>query len=220
MAECPSCGADNPDYAFYCGKCSASLRNERGEIITPSSGKSKRQAAVETPGLVPQGTPQQAQKAALCRQCGRQLIESATFCPYCGSPIWGSASTQEGWTTFAYGADTHGDRASGTLVLGGIMATLAGILALGQGLLLTVVTSSFYGDYVSGSGAVCLCGGLDVLFGLGSIAGGFFAMRRNSFGLSLAGAVVGMLGIGFGFGFLFGLIATVCIAVSRAEFLD
>ena len=25
--KCPACGADNPDYTFYCGKCAAELRS-------------------------------------------------------------------------------------------------------------------------------------------------------------------------------------------------
>lgn len=26
VVKCPSCGAENPDYSFYCGKCAAELK--------------------------------------------------------------------------------------------------------------------------------------------------------------------------------------------------
>jgi uncharacterized membrane protein len=37
--KCPNCGAENPDYAFYCGKCSATIREAEQETraAEPSS---------------------------------------------------------------------------------------------------------------------------------------------------------------------------------------
>jgi hypothetical protein len=37
--KCPNCGAENPDYAFYCGKCSATMKEAEQETqaMEPSS---------------------------------------------------------------------------------------------------------------------------------------------------------------------------------------
>lgn len=96
------------------------------------------------------------------------------------------------------------------------MAILAGVLALGQGILWAGVSSAA-AAYIP-TGALCLCGGVDMIFGLASIAGGIMALKRTSFGLALLGAILGMLGFGFLIGALLGLIAVILIAVSRNDF--
>ncbi len=153
----------------------------------------------------------------MCRSCGREVSPNYLFCPYCGS------ETPEGWKRGyrpdyyqgEYAEPVLGKKASGTLMLGGIMAILAGVLAIVQSIVLWN-----WLPLLSDSGLLCFCGGLGALFGLGSIAGGVFAIRRENFGLSLTGAIVGMLATGFGVGALFGLIAIICIAVSKEEYFD
>lgn len=105
---------------------------------------------------------------------------------------------------------------SGALIAGGVFAILAGVLALGQGLLYSSFSSAF--AYVSGSNSLCLCGGLDVLFGAFSLVAGVFALKGKNFALALTGSVFGMLGIGFLIGFVFGLVAIILIAVSKNDF--
>ena len=105
---------------------------------------------------------------------------------------------------------------SGALLAGGIFAILAGVLAFGQGLLYSALSSSFAS--LRGSGSLCLCSGLDVMFGAFSLVAGVCALRRTNFGLAVIGAVFGMLGIGLLIGGLFGLIAVILIAVSNKEF--
>jgi len=95
------------------------------------------------------------------------------------------------------------------------LAIIGGILALGQGLLYVIVGSSVTGVAPP---SLCFCGGLDIVFGAASIAGGAYAMQAKSFVLALVGAILGMLGLGLLVGFVFGLIATILIAVSRGEF--
>jgi hypothetical protein len=99
------------------------------------------------------------------------------------------------------------------------LAILAGVLALGQGVLYVSVDAAVSAYIPTGTGMLCLCGGLDIVFGLASLAGGIMALKRTSFGLALLGAILGMLGFGFLIGALLGLIAVILIAVSRQDFV-
>ena len=227
MAKCPNCSADNPDYAFFCGKCSSELRDATGKIIEPSVKEPPAEKPIvqehsQSGEIKP--TPVKLSKPRLinCAWCGRQVNASTLYCPFCGKNPggpWKGGSRESdylGDEAAQYEEASASGGASGTLVLGGVMAILAGVLALGQGLIYAGAASVV--SYLPGSGSVCLCGGLDALFGIGSIVGGIVAIRQSSFGLALAGAIVGMLGLGFIVGALFGLIAIICIAVSRQEF--
>ncbi len=57
-----------------------------------------------------------------------------------------------------------------------------------------------------------IMGGLLVVLGIIAIVGGIWALRRRSFGLSLAGAVC-ILPLG-----ILGIVAIVCIALAKREF--
>ena len=57
-----------------------------------------------------------------------------------------------------------------------------------------------------------IMGGLLVVLGIIAIVGGIWALRRRSFGLSLAGAVC-VLPLG-----ILGIVAIVCIALAKREF--
>ncbi len=57
------------------------------------------------------------------------------------------------------------------------------------------------------------------LFGVLSIALSMSAVRRTSYAVSLAGAVFGIMSIGFLFGAFFGLMALILLVISRREFL-
>ena len=57
-----------------------------------------------------------------------------------------------------------------------------------------------------------IMGGLLVVLGIIAILGGIWALRRRSFGLSLAGAVC-ILPLG-----ILGIVAIVCIALAKREF--
>ena len=227
MATCPKCGADNPDYLFYCGKCSAELRDSAGRIIQASGEKteaaSAKTAEAQTGEKASVSTTLPSPLMAHCAWCGKQVNSTTLYCPFCGKNPrgpWEGGSREsdhyDGQTE--EGTELHSSHASGTLVLGGVMAILAGVLALGQGLLLLVASSSV--SYIPGSGSVCFCGGLDALFGIGALVGGISAIQRKSFAIALVGAIVGMLGLGLLIGALFGLIAIICIAISRQEFTD
>ena len=223
MARCPKCGADNPDYSFYCGKCSSGLRDAAGKIIDPSRGDTAP-TGEENPAQQLSAPSTSPPQLIYCCWCGKQVNASTLYCPFCGqNPRGGHGQGypregQYSWNQYSQPfAQVRPSHASGTLVLGAIMAILAGALATAQGFLYGVASVEL-SYVVSGTGPVCLCGGIDVLFGIGSIFAGVYALKRTHFALAVAGAVVGMLGLGFLLGAVFGLIAIICIAVSREEF--
>lgn len=152
-----------------------------------------------------------------CSKCGKEIDATSYTCPFCGEKPWDVGTDR--WSQVYDSEYTYSD--SGTLakdkssspVAGGILAILAGVLALGQGLI-----------YMAGSavvnlpGALCLCGGIDFLFGAAAVFGGICAIKREHFAIALIGALLGMLGLGLLIGFLFGLIALILIALSKDEF--
>lgn len=64
----------------------------------------------------------------------------------------------------------------------------------------------------AGSPWLIVMGGLLVVLGIIAILGGIWALRRRSFGLSLAGAIC-VLPLG-----ILGILAIVCIALAKREF--
>jgi len=58
-----------------------------------------------------------------------------------------------------------------------------------------------------------IVGGLLVVLGIIAIAGGFSAIRRKSFGLSLAGAICALIPLN-----LLGLLAVIFVSLERREF--
>ena len=178
-------------------------------------------------GAIARETPSQqfAQpEMRYCSKCGGKIRADSFRCEHCGERPWqapasqGTASIWETDDTTSYRPSDNyfssSQSDSNAPVIGGIMSILAGILAVGQGLLYMAGSSviSFY------SGALCFCGGIDFLFGAVAIAGGLAALKRDSFAIAIIGAIMGMLGFGFAIGFVFGLIAVILIAISHNEF--
>lgn len=216
MAKCPKCGNENPGYVFYCGRCGseipedlrkATLEKEKEDSQTASppttSSDSSAPSVRRSPGPA---------RITYCRNCGADYDSDMNECPACGK----SLEEQLAHLTYSMDGSHSSTGATGGLFAGGILALVAGVLALGQGLIYAAGGSAF--SYAPGSGLLCLCGAIDILFGLGSMAGGYFAIKREKFTLALLGAVVGMLGMGFLIGFVLGLIALVLIATSKGEF--
>ncbi len=59
MAKCPNCGAENPEYSFYCGRCSAELKDSSGQpYVTPRPAPSPPPRRV-TPRVVEVAVPLQ-----------------------------------------------------------------------------------------------------------------------------------------------------------------
>jgi len=219
--RCNKCGKDNPGYTVFCGWCGNDLKKmPEGAADTPPEPPTSDVAmARDAP------SPQFAEpEMRYCSKCGGKIRADSFTCEHCGERPWqapASQATASIWetedTSFnddSYYSSSSSRSESSSPVIGGIMSILAGILAVGQGLLYMAGSSliSFY------SGALCLCGGIDFMFGAVAIAGGLAALKRDSFALAIIGAILGMLGFGFVIGSVFGLIAVVLIAISHNEF--
>ena len=199
--RCPYCGAPGQEYLFNCSKCGKELPRD-------ASGKPLRAAGVED--------------KRFCRHCGKEIGAYCTSCPSCGEPVSDTrvSSIHEPPRhddLYAWASPALVRSESSLPIVAGIFLVLAGILALGQGLIYAVANSIAVSAYGYG-GDLCMCGGLDIVFGLGSIGGGILCFSRSSFVFAVIGAVLGMLGLGFFVGSLFGLIGLIFLAVSRNEF--
>ena len=213
--RCGKCGKENPGYSTYCGWCGSDL---------PRLPLTAADAQVEPEAPVTVSTPETPSQVAepemrYCSRCGKEIRADSFTCQYCGERPWdatGSIRGQYDTTSddFFRQEAMETQETSGP-VIGGVMAILAGTLAVGQGLLYIAGASVID---LGGSGFLCFCGSIDFLFGAVSVMGGIAALKREHFGTAVAGAVLGMLGIGLFIGFLFGLIAVIFIASSRNEF--
>jgi len=222
MARCTRCGAQNPDYVLYCGKCGGEVTKDENAVIVPvipSEPLKRADQAKATETSAPQRPEPQKKN---CAWCGREVRAEAYVCPYCGKNPWGpwgrNRQDEEMYSQYVEEEIPSYEKASGMLTLGGVLALLAGVLALGQGLVYVVVGQAI-ASYAP-SGFLSCCGGLDVLFGILSIAAGIYAIQRKHFWLAIMGSVFGMLGLGLIVGFFLGLVGLVIIATSRQEFRD
>jgi DNA-directed RNA polymerase subunit RPC12/RpoP len=201
--RCPYCGEPGQEYRFNCTKCGKELpRDSSGRPIPLEAEKGKK----------------------FCRMCGKELGPAVTRCPYCGTSlgdIWSPISQPAEF----YGEDESYDNSielrheSSVPIFAGVCLLLAGLAALGQGIIYMIANSiaqSVYGYDIGGS--LCFCGGLDALFGLAAIFGAVMCFGRKSFVFALIGGILGMLGVGFLFGAVFGLVGLILVAVSKDEF--
>jgi len=132
----------------------------------------------------------------------------------------------------------NGNDRGGLLSAGGVLSIVAGTFeVIGGGLMVALVSlriplrlwlSSLLpgvpGGWFEHSWAVVpfapviptwliVIGGLFVVLGIIAIAGGVSAMRRKSFGLSLAGAICAFIPLN-----LFGLLAVIFVSLGKREF--
>jgi hypothetical protein len=113
-------------------------------------------------------------------------------------------------------------------VIAGVLIIIAGLAALAMGLFYMVLDVGTIED--SGvalppevtiediQSVLVVCGAVLIVFAAIAIVGGYFAIQRKHFFISVAGAVFGLLGIGFLLGALLALIGLILVAISRQEF--
>jgi len=103
-------------------------------------------------------------------------------------------------------------------VIGGVCVIIAGALAMLQGGMM-LIGEAFITVYAGElTGAVGLFGVGFLVVGLMSVLFGIWAVGRLGYTRSLLGAVLGILGMGFGIGPFFALAGLILIALSRNEF--
>jgi len=123
---------------------------------------------------------------------------------------------------------SNGNGRGGLLSAGGILSIIVGVFeVIGGGLIAALMALSiplwhpqfpFYPDFGDFFGAeltiVIIAGIVVAVLGIVAIVGGISAIRRKSFGLSLAGAICALLPIN-----LLGILAVIFVSLGKREFV-
>jgi predicted RNA-binding Zn-ribbon protein involved in translation (DUF1610 family) len=207
--KCPSCGKENASYVMYCGNCGTELprviMERRPETDAVPASPAPSSSAVLAPSTTTTKT--------YCPNCGRLISIYDYQCPFCRS-LTGQRERLE--DDFFQREKTSGPTAAG------IMMILVGVIAIGMGLLYLIAGASYVPQSsvdVNVQGIIGCCGALELMFGLGSAAGGLFAIQRKHFVLALLGSIVGLLTIGPLFiGSILSLVSLILLAMAHEEF--
>lgn len=97
----------------------------------------------------------------------------------------------------------------------GALLMIAGFMTLIQGFILMAYVPALE----LGSGYMTCCGVLEILFGLGAIAGGHMATKRENFTLVMVGCLLAIAGLGFIVGSILGLVALLMLLGHKDEFV-
>ena len=123
----------------------------------------------------------------------------------------------------------NGDDRGGLLSAGGVLSIIVGALeVVGGGVMVTLACLDmplrrWLPTFLPRFGGTCsvagipiwsiVVGGLLIVLGVIAIVGGVSAVRRNSFGLSLAGAICALIPLN-----LLGLLAVIFVSLGKREF--
>lgn len=211
MARCLYCGSEYMSSAKHCPSCGRPV-----EAVVP--GKCPKCGAINALDMVICGNcggplPDvsadvlaEAQRSARCRWCGKPAVPGTDQCWECAKRL---------------GDSTLGSiekKADGLLLVGAILLAVAGVLSIVQGVVSMVLGSALVELGYPDMGGMAFCGLLGVLFGAMAVAGAYFASKRTGYLLVVAGAVLGMLGLGFLVGCVLALIALALIISNRQDF--
>jgi hypothetical protein len=161
----------------------------------------------------------EAEAIGICVNCGRAvcadcklMLANRTYCQACADRIF-----------YEKDAVKPAGGRSGLLTAGGVLGIIGGAFGLFYALLL--VSQCIFEAIDSGSSlsddtrwtmvANGIAGTAFVLFATLELIGGIFALKKRRFKLSLFGAICGILCLP---SLLFGVLATIFIALSKSEF--
>jgi len=200
MAECPQCGAPNPSYAVYCGRCGYELPEDfrKRAALEPTANDAR------LPGPPLDFSAPSRRPTSSGRSSGEKLDVPRAASPPVSS-IWETKEFRR--------RELHT-----TLMIGGACAIVAGLLGIIQGIDFVAGGSVFIDFSSANSGLQILLGLVEIVFGLLSIIGGLDARLQRMYRRSLIGAILGMVAFGFVIGALLGLVAVILIAFSQDEF--
>ena len=145
---------------------------------------------------------------AVCVSC-RVLLMNRTYCQACADALFAGQVTPQA-----------PKGRSGLLTAGGILSMIGGALALISAIIIGALNLSAETDSDISMSSGDMAGVLAIVvsalvFGLLQIVAGIFALRRKRFRLALVCAISGMLTLP---SFVFGLLATIFIALSKSDF--
>lgn len=212
MGKCVACGWENAEAGAFCAKCGRPL------------------AAATVPGKCPQCGALNALDMRKCGACGASLPEvkreppkpkpPTAICKWCGREV--AFGEEVCWDCQRRQSDTSfgvlKKKVSSNLSVAGILLIVAGALAILQAFYMLVAQSIVVNAGYDALSSITCCSTLDALLGLGSIAGGYFALKRLSYGLSLAGCLCAIIGFGAVIGSILGIVALVLISSCKDEF--
>jgi hypothetical protein len=200
MAECPQCGATNPAYAVYCGKC--------GQELPEDFRKRAAQEPIANDARPP-GPPQDfsgpvRRATPSVRPSGERLdVPRAVL-----TPVPSLFGTRE----------SHRLELNPNPMIGGNCAIAAGFLGVIQGMVLVSGGPALIDLSTTSSGLQIVLGLIGIAFGFLSILGGLDARLHMKYRQSLTRAILGMVAFGFVIGAALGLVAVILIALSQDEF--
>ena len=217
--QCPSCGTENSESAKFCRSCGKKLVIEM-TVKCPHCGADGQENRLHCTNCGKELAVRPSEtRDRFCTACGKKIGPAADVCPFCGH------RSRSPWDVSSYEEPSYGDLEesyrpeTAKPVVAGVLLILAGLLAIGQGVMFLAANEIVRDYYGSAAGSnLCLCGGLGILFGLVAIGGAVSCFKREGFVFALVGALLGMLGIGFVLGGIFGLVALILIALAKEEF--
>jgi len=238
--RCPKCSSRNPANATSCSVCKMVFQTtaEKPTIVRP------RVVAVSTPKSVPKpsppkpippkseeppipvqpAVPESAQALGICIWCGNDISPSSVVCPNCNRDLTtGHYQVQEAIPQSDYrpyqqaGVPSPYSETSAPAIAG-LLLTLGGVFALGQGMIYMIANEPLGGIGLSSIGANC-CGAIILILGIIGLIGGKFASDRKHLMLTLLACVAIMLTFTlYVIGPFFGLVAMLLIWISRYDF--
>lgn len=182
---------------------------------------------------------QDLDEAAFCNKCGRRFLDNAPrnpscpncghhnpieagFCAGCGSllhpppPQYDASLSVDDVESYQ-----EGDGLSGRLIAGSILTLLCGVISLGGGVFV-IIMSNYISQLNSRIGGdIGMCGAAIVALGVVALVGSVFAFRRENFNFALLGSILGLVGALLAFGLLslpLGIAAVFFIAISNGDF--
>lgn len=211
MARCAWCGADNAPDGSFCAKCGKPL--PWGEV----SGVCEKCGASNASGMTTCGScgaplpeskpappvPREPAAGSRCGVCGKEVPPGASMCYECAK-----GDVEDYHVEADYVPHSEPLNAASALLI------IAGILTFIQGFVFMAGVS--ISDY--GSGFLTCCGFLEILFGLGTIAGGYSVVKRDNFSFAVVGCVLAIVSLGAIIGTLLGLIALMIVLANKEEF--
>jgi hypothetical protein len=96
--------------------------------------------------------------------------------------------------------------------VGGILAIIAGAFQVIVGIVIAALGG--IGGWFIGMGWLSVIGAPLIVLGIVAIVGGIYALKRNTWGLALAGSICALVGPWF----LLGILAIIFVSLGKGEF--
>lgn len=212
MARCVWCGSESASDGKFCMRCG------KPSGSAPIPGKCAQCGAINSIDVT------------RCTSCGSLMSEfspeSVPLDRYPTTDSWGHKLESSGQGAFPRSVEWRKDvapaafstRTSTRLTAAAVLLIVAGLLTLLQGLVLFGMESYFVDEGVIDTTFLTCCGVVEILFGVGAAAGGYFTLKSSNYGLAVTGCLCAIAGFGLVAGTVLGIVALVLVVSRRSEF--